>query len=514
MAEGWPVRVRTGAGITLAVTALVLGVVTPAPASGKRLKKPTKPTAVAVVGSTPTSITVTARVQRAKQFRVYAAPTARAVNAHSYRKAPYRSKVSASRQVTVGLKYQTGPYFLRYTARNRVALKFAAIQTAYVTPPVPTALTAVSTAGGGLALTWRASKPAERVLVTAATDPAFTQGVRTYTVRGAADTFTPHGLDAGTTYWFRVRAANGPSQSAWSQPTSATAVAAGAQVSVASYNIQYAEASSGPKVGDQKPAPWSERGPLAAQLLWSARPDVVAVQEGNSRIGEKPRGGYRERQVDDFAAALNRLGADYRVADTENIAETATGPYLLYRTSVWRPVGKGARIALPNDRWAAYQVLEHQESGARVLVVSAHLLPGAKPGYDDKRKAQAATLTAKATQVAKEYGVPVVYAGDFNSHNGKKHAFDGPGLVMAANGVPDTKDVSPVLVNDRYNSANQGFRIAASGGFNIDHIFAGPGLAVLRWAMLLDVNSSGRFVGTFPSDHNPLVADLTLPALP
>ena len=104
--------------------------------------------------------------------------------------------------------------------------------------------------------------------------------------------------------------------------------------------------------------------------------------------------------------------------------------------------------------------------------------------------------------------MPVIYLGDFNSHEG--HALDGPGVVMRAAGVADADEVAQALSNRRYNSANQYLRSPVQGHWDIDHVYAPAGVAVRGWALGLNL-TAGTFVGAIPSDHNPVVADVTLP---
>ena len=40
--------------------------------------------------------------------------------------------------------------------------------------------------------------------------------------------------------------------------------------------------------------------------------------------------------------------------------------------------------------------------------------------------------------------------------------------------------------------------------------YAPPGVAVVSWQLILDL-TNGQFVGTIPSDHNPLVSDVIFP---
>jgi endonuclease/exonuclease/phosphatase family metal-dependent hydrolase len=64
--------------------------------------------------------------------------------------------------------------------------------------------------------------------------------------------------------------------------------------------------------------------------------------------------------------------------------------------------------------------------------------------------------------------------------------------------------------NAKFDSANQYRRVPPAYHQNIDHVFAPSGVGVQSCALLLHLQS-GRFVGTMPSDHNPLECDLTLP---
>ncbi|MBV9293360.1 MAG: hypothetical protein JO222_13005, partial [Frankiales bacterium] len=107
--------------------------------------------------------------------------------------------------------------------------------------------------------------------------------------------------------------------------------------------------------------------------------------------------------------------------------------------------------------------------------------------------------------------LPVVYAGDFNSHTGGGVTFDGPGVAMRRAHFMNSKAVSPTRKQGKYNSGNLYSRIPpAHKGRNEDYVWAAPGEKVTFWREVLSL-SHGRFAGTIPSDHNPVVADLLLP---
>jgi endonuclease/exonuclease/phosphatase family metal-dependent hydrolase len=104
--------------------------------------------------------------------------------------------------------------------------------------------------------------------------------------------------------------------------------------------------------------------------------------------------------------------------------------------------------------------------------------------------------------------LPVVYAGDVNSHEG--HPLDGPAVAMGATGTADAQLVAPHRTNVQYNSANQYRRTPPKSGLALDRIYASPGVAVGAWRQVLEL-SGGRLVGVIPSDHNAVVADLVVP---
>jgi hypothetical protein len=56
-------------------------------------------------------------------------------------------------------------------------------------------------------------------------------------------------------------------------------------------------------------------------------------------------------------------------------------------------------------------------------------------------------------------------------------------------------------VNGYYRKPNRSGRV-------IDHVFGEPGVALQTWHQLLNVKH-GKFVGTIPSDHNPVVVGLS-----
>jgi endonuclease/exonuclease/phosphatase family metal-dependent hydrolase len=121
-------------------------------------------------------------------------------------------------------------------------------------------------------------------------------------------------------------------------------------------------------------------------------------------------------------------------------------------------------------------------------------------------------MVSQASAYARSMGgVPVVYAGDFNSDPARAHAFNGPSDYNLSVGLSDAFDMAQSRANARYNSANGYSTRPPSDGRRIDYVFTSPGISVRSWALLLDL-SHGKFVGGRPpSDHNPTLVNLLIP---
>ncbi len=484
--------------VAVVTTCLVATAAVAVPSSAaKQVRHPKKVVNIRIIAVTPSSFRVAAApAKNAKQYRVVASTTKQDLALANVRP-QYKSRIVDRPRLTLsGLAPSTTPYYFRMVSIRGTRIHYSALESVDLPPTTPTGLR-VTDRGQGLYLRWKVGK-AEDFVVLQATDPGFTQGRQKYRVRGTVGQLTPYRVDPGTHYWFRVRARSGSAASPYSASVKGTPTQRTQQVRVATYNILTSKADGGTRGGQRVPA-WSKRKVAAAKLLSGAAPDVIAIQEGGRRVSASGT-----TQVESLRSQLGEQ--IFRIADTGNRGDC----YLLYRASKFREIGTGGTWSLGNKKYAAYHVLEHVGSGARFLAVSLHLSVGLGSGMDALRQQQAQRLIEHAEPFAAARGVPVIYAGDFNSHSGKNHAFDGPGRVMTALNAPDSLDVSPTAVNKGYNSGNQYSRTAPDAGVHLDHIYAAPGIGVTGWQMLLNLQN-GDFVGTMPSDHNPVVADLAVP---
>lgn len=384
-----------------------------------------------------------------------------------------------------------------------VALPAAANATV---PPAPTGLRVTNTSSG-LYLTW-SSQSATSFDLTQGLDARFSQSRVDWTIRADSHQFTPYGLTKGGTYYFTLRALDGTGVSHYSSVVSAVVATSEQYVRVMTYNVTEATGDGTVESGNVIANWYPDRENAAVALIRTATPDVIAVQEAAAWMGAVKG----PRQIDYLRSAL---GSSYSLATTEippgQPNWERTGDYILYNNTLYETVGAGNHWALPYSRWAAYQILRNRSTGATFLFISAHFVTGAGGTADGYRETEMSSLMSKANYYAASNGnIPIVYAGDFNSDTNSNHAFDGPGVAAANAGVADAFDSSRYTRNQNYNSANLYMRTPPATSDSIDKIYAPPGVSARSWWLLLTL-TNGSFVGTIPSDHNPLVSDMAIP---
>ena len=490
------------AGGLVAIAAIVAASLTPTAAQAA--SQTGVPTGIRVAAISSSAFTVTTNpATNTVYYRLFTSTVKSNLYVSNISRARASALSTTPRMTIGGLAYTTAPYWYRVETINGGYRNWSGILSVGLRPAVPTGLTVTSNSKGTY-LTWK-SGAATGYEIAEGTDPGLTMNRRNYRIRGGLlRQFTPYGMVKGRTYYFRVQALNGTTGSGYSALVSTVKMTNQQRLSVMTYNILRA-ASDGSVAGGQVIAPWSQRQYGAAGYIKQASPDIVGVQEGASWAYGVVKG---PRQVDTLVTAL---GGAYRLARTE-IPPTEPGyrrigNYILYKPTTYQTVGTGWHWTMPSGHFAAYQGLQNRVTGARVLFVDVHM---GVENTDAVRLSDMKWLMSTASNYAASLRASVIYAGDFNSTVNRYHVYDGPSVAARAANVADGLDSAQWLGNQRYNSANGYSRIPPAFGQSIDHVYAPPGVALVSWRLLLNL-SAGKFVGVMPSDHNPLVADMTIP---
>ena len=116
-------------------------------------------------------------------------------------------------------------YYYRVRAENEASNSAWSntVTVLYTTVPAALAGLTATLAGSSVSLTWTAhanTAPATQLRIQRATDPGFTSNVTDTLIGPALSTYTDSKVVQGTTYYYRVRAENQASNSAWSSTAS------------------------------------------------------------------------------------------------------------------------------------------------------------------------------------------------------------------------------------------------------------------------------------------------------
>ena len=337
-------------------------------------------------------------------------------------------------------------------------------------------------------------------------------------------------LKKNTTYVVRARLVGTKApQSAWSEPLKVT-TPNGDPLRVGSYNILCANCRD-----------WEPRRQGVIDTIVDAKLDVVGLQEASHAELK----GTDRTQFEDVARLLAPAGYrltnlnrfNCRNADSskkcKRVDRGASGAVrIAYNTATLRLISQGSQqlTDLPGigrDRYVAWAVFEQKLNGKRFLFSSTHLEPrndsGGSQTFYRIRKAQAQKVAGVIARHRR--GLPVIAVGDYNSTKWDTPS-NAPYDVMRAAGFVDPLGNSyrstsrtagatvEKRINTEYSSYNNlqpdGRRTSGVNGSNPDYIFVTP-MRVAEYETVVDVNASGRFTRTPPSDHNLLRATVMLP---
>lgn len=259
---------------------------------------------------------------------------------------------------------------------------------------------------------------------------------------------------------------------------------------IMTYNLRY------DNDGDGRNA-WPHRTDAVASMIRFHRPDVLGTQEGlphmldalDARLdGYAWIGTGREAGDGEHCAIFYRPDRiDVRASDTFWLSESPDVP--------------GSRSwGTAHPRIVTWAHLHHTQTGAAFYLFNTHF------DYvgDHVRTPSAHLLQRRLPTIAGES--PAVLVGDFNARPDSEPYRVLTGAAAGGRRLRDAIDVSDAPHHGPHATFNA-FHPAVHPGERIDYVFVTDGVDVHRHATLSD-----RWDDRFPSDHCPVVADVSIRA--
>jgi endonuclease/exonuclease/phosphatase family metal-dependent hydrolase len=257
-------------------------------------------------------------------------------------------------------------------------------------------------------------------------------------------------------------------------------------IRIATFNLRYANPGDSGNL-------WVNRAPMVCALIQFHDFDIFGTQEGqahqldtmSARMPEYARYG-KGRDGGEGSESKGEHSAIYYKKDKYKLLNK--GDFWLSETPEKVGPGWDARL----NRICSWVQLQDVKSKKKFYVFNVH--------YDHQgvkaRQESSKLILQKIKAIAGND--PAVLTGDFNGdHNSEWY------LAIANSGVlkDSYKSVAhPYALNGSFNS----FRTPSSSAI-IDHIFTTKQFTVKRYGILTD-----SYYGKFPSDHFPVMVDVTL----
>lgn len=331
----------------------------------------------------------------------------------------------------------------------------------------------------GVKLIWAPVQNARQYDVVIARDKAFTVRATAVRTLAGARTFVTDQLSPQKKYFVKIRPVNGSALGAFTAPLAFTTQAPATKFAIGTWNVC-----------SEKCGGYAGRARIGAQLFNDKAIDIFGLQEsGGKRVGATTNaiwsGGSRG-----FVRATG--GAEAR--------------YIFYRPALFSQVS-GGFFPVGDGRHATWAHMRTKTSKRDFFYVDVHLENG--HGSDGRRAAEMRVLLSRMAQL-NDSGLPIIYAGDFNS--GVHRSSDSPGVMLRANGMVDTVNATKTdPVNADINSGHTFSTGVLRSGDYVDHIFVSTDMGVLGWEQLVRI-SNGRYTTPIVSDHNALKAVVSLAA--
>ena len=260
------------------------------------------------------------------------------------------------------------------------------------------------------------------------------------------------------------------------------------ELRVMTYNLRYLNNS------DPSPHTWEERLPTIGQLIHKEKPDIFGTQEAvyaqikdlddelpqYEWIGLGREGGSKGEYMAVFYNANRFTPVEYDhfwLSDTPDVIGSKSWGNTIPRMATWVQ-------------------FEENHTGQRFYLVNTHF----DHVSEEAREKSAALIAEKVEEFQEE--LPVLVTGDFNTSPDST-----PHQILTAEGpFVDLWDAAEERVNEELGTFN-GFKDPTGGGpeKRIDWILSKGNVLVERIEIVEDQKN-----GQFPSDHYPVIADVTL----
>lgn len=251
---------------------------------------------------------------------------------------------------------------------------------------------------------------------------------------------------------------------------------------VMSYNIRFDNPADGPNA-------WPNRKEFLVDQLRKVNPDILGIQES------------LPHQVSYLAESLTGYGHAGVGRDENGTGESTTIFFRLDRftltesRSFWlsetpHEMSKGWDAAI--RRISTYARLTDKKSGQAWLVLNTHF-----DHVGEVARKKSAELILKKIAELNPAKHPVILLGDFNATP------DSEPIAILKRGLTEARLATPNVISTQPGSFNA-FDASKTADRLIDHIFVSGDIRVDRYTMLVEARE-----GRYPSDHFPVVADLT-----
>ena len=345
-------------------------------------------------------------------------------------------------------------------------------------PGAVTKLRVTETTADGVRATWQQVPNARQFDVVIARDKSFTKDATTVRTLGGAHSFVTRGLSAATVYWIRVRPVNGDQTGTFAEPVRFRTMVRESSFKVGTWNV-CSEKCSG----------YAGRARIMAAFIHANKLDMFGLQEsGGQRVGRTTNAIFS--------------GGPQKFVRADGGAEAR---YIFYRPTRFTQLS-GGHFAIGDGRhttWARFRV---KETGRVFYFVDIHLENG--KGNDAKRAREMNVVLSRMARI-NDQGLPMIYAGDFNS--GRHRRADSPGAKMREAGMQDTVDLAKSPLNAQISTSHTFGTTVLRARAHVDHIFASKHFTVLAWEQLVRL-TGGRYTRPVVSDHNLLSAVVALDA--